>query len=58
MQLSSQDFNTKPYIIYSHGNSSDLSDAFLFFKKLVQLIRFNVVVYDYSGYGISKAETT
>ena len=55
LQLLGDDFSNKPYLVYSHGNSSDLSDAFLFFKKMTRFLKLNIVVYDYSGYGISKA---
>lgn len=39
--------------MYSHGNSSDLADAFLFFTKFTKCVKVDVVIYDYTGYGAS-----
>ena len=41
-------------IIYSHGNSSDLSGGLSFLLELAEKRNINVVVYDYTGYGASK----
>ena len=38
-------------IIYSHGNSSDLSDAIVFLEGLALHYNIDVLGYDYSGYG-------
>lgn len=46
--------NCKGTIIYSHGNSSDLSHSVSFLSKFAaQLPIFNYVAYDYTGYGQS-----
>jgi pimeloyl-ACP methyl ester carboxylesterase len=49
----------RPTVVYSHGNSSDISDAYLFFQRLLrtETLSINVCLYDYSGYGISKFGT-
>lgn len=41
--------------MYSHGNSSDLSDALIFLEGLALHYGVNVLGYDYSGYGQSRA---
>ena len=40
-------------IIYSHGNSSDLSDSMRFMGKFMKYHQFNSIVYDFTGYGAS-----
>ena len=42
-------------IVYSHGNSSDMSDAILFLEGLALNYNIDVLGYDYSGYGESRA---
>lgn len=39
--------------IYSHGNSSDIGGCLAFAIMLSYYFTVNVVVYDYTGYGIS-----
>lgn len=59
MKLKEQVGKNKPYILYSHGNSSDIADAYYFFINLAKTIPYNYILYDYTGYGISKkSETT
>ena len=41
-------------IIYSHGNSSDLSDCLPFLLELMNVRNVDIVVYDYTGYGASR----
>lgn len=41
-------------VIYSHGNASDLGDAYLFAEKLALLYQLDVITYDYTGYGLGK----
>jgi hypothetical protein len=38
-------------IIYSHGNSSDLSESIVFIEGLAIKYGCDVIGYDYSGYG-------
>ena len=49
-------------MIYSHGNSSDLADAIRFLellgKKNNERVAFNLVSYDFSGYGESEVRET
>lgn len=41
-------------VIYSHGNSSDLSQSLGFISKFAACFpKFDYVVYDYTGYGKS-----
>ena len=41
-------------LIYSHGNSSDLSNSFAFITKFAAKFPFlDFIVYDYTGYGKS-----
>ena len=50
--------HTKPIndlvIVYSHGNSSDLSESLTFLENLALTYGVDVVGYDYSGYGESR----
>ena len=40
--------------IYSHGNSSDLSDSFHFITKFAAKFPYlDYIIYDYTGYGRS-----
>lgn len=48
----------KSTIIYSHGNSSDLSVSLRFVAALAELHKVNYIVYDYTGYGNSKLKET
>lgn len=42
-------------LIYSHGNSSDLSQSLTFVSAMAQLHPYlDFIVYDYTGYGQSK----
>ena len=40
-------------IIYSHGNSSDLEDNLPFLTSLSNVLKCDVISYDYSGFGCS-----
>ena len=45
-------------VIYSHGNSSDLSQSLGFISKFAACFtKFDYVVYDYTGYGKSNIKT-
>ena len=45
-------------IVYSHGNNEDLIDALGFASRLSKSIKAEFIVYDYSGYGDSKINST
>jgi pimeloyl-ACP methyl ester carboxylesterase len=45
--------NPKKYIIFSHGNGSDLYSMFSYFKYWADICDVCVVGYDYIGYGVS-----
>lgn len=42
------------YIVFSHGNGSDIATMFDYFKALANSCGVNVVGYDYIGYGLSR----
>ena len=45
-------------VIYSHGNSSDLSQSLSFVAKFSAYYpKFDYIVYDYTGYGKSNKKT-
>lgn len=39
-------------MIYSHGNASDLGDVYFFSERLVKEYDVDMLIYDYTGYGI------
>jgi hypothetical protein len=44
-------------VIYSHGNSSDLSHSLSFIAKFASTFpKFDYLVYDYTGYGKSRKQ--
>lgn len=43
-------------VIYSHGNASDLGDVYFFAEKLSALYTLDILIYDYTGYGIGKGK--
>lgn len=45
--------NLKKYIIFSHGNGSDINSLFEFAKQLADTVHAHVVLYTYPGYGTS-----
>lgn len=49
-------FNEFPqkYIVFSHGNSSDILTMFEYFKDLADELNIGVIGYDYIGYGLSE----
>jgi len=45
-------------LIYSHGNSSDLSQSLSFISKFSACFpRFDYIAYDYTGYGKSNKKS-
>lgn len=51
------DTGSKYTILYSHGNGCDIGECYSFLKKLSS-IGYNVIAYDYYGYGLSGEEQT
>ena len=51
MEYVNQD--TKNLVIYSHGNAENLLNCMQFVRELSQKLRSNVLVYEYSGYGLN-----
>jgi len=49
-----EDINVRPTVLFSHGNAEDLNNALKFCKMIQENCHVNVLVYDYSGYGISE----
>ena len=47
----------RKYIIFSHGNGSDIASLFEFGKKLADISSCYVVLYTYPGYGTSVSHT-
>jgi hypothetical protein len=50
--------NKKSTIVFSHGNSSDLSTIYSFLIDLATVLKVDVVSYDYSGYGRSEGRAS
>ena len=48
--------NNPKYIIFSHGNASDISSIHNYLHYLYKQLDCNVIGYDYSGYGLSTGE--
>ena len=46
------------YIIFSHGNGTNIFNSYEFGKHLAKETKYNVVLYDYIGYGISEGDST
>ncbi|BCS83155.1 alpha/beta hydrolase [Cotonvirus japonicus] len=44
----------KKYIVFSHGNGSDIYSMFHYLKKLSNQLNVGIVCYDYVGYGLSR----
>ena len=45
--------NAKYTILYSHGNAEDMSQISEYLKDLSERLNVNIILYDYSGYGLS-----
>jgi hypothetical protein len=43
-------------VIYSHGNASDLGDVYFFAEKFATLYSVDILIYDYTGYGLGKGK--
>jgi len=51
------DEQTPPlYLVYSHGNAADVGNMFHRCSMIAYALDINVLVYDYSGYGLSKGQ--
>ena len=46
--------NPSKYIVWSHGNGTDIYDMYLYFTKLCDELNVCVIAYDYVGYGLSE----
>jgi len=42
---------SKNYIVFSHGNASDIYQMYNFCENLANMAKCNVIIYDYIGYG-------
>ncbi|RYG97508.1 alpha/beta hydrolase [archaeon] len=42
-------------ILYSHGNASDIGAMYVVYALISRALKINIVAYDYTGYGASKA---
>ena len=59
VEVKQRKLKTDTTIIYSHGNSSDLSSGLSYLLDFMKIRNVNVIVYDYTGYGASEiAEST
>jgi pimeloyl-ACP methyl ester carboxylesterase len=47
-------WNPTKYIVFSHGNASDIFTMFEYFEQLADACGAGVVGYDYVGYGLSR----
>lgn len=52
------DYNCFPekYIVFSHGNGSDIYSMFSYLKQLSNKLNVGILAYDYVGYGLSRDE--
>lgn len=48
--------NINKYIVFSHGNATDIYNMYHYCKYLVLLHEINVICYDYPGYGESSGD--
>lgn len=46
------DFNK--YIVFSHGNASDIYELYRYFETLANILNVCIVAYDYVGYGLAR----
>lgn len=58
VSLKKKNSNPPLTIIYSHGNSSDLSDSVHFMLEFLTFFDVEVIQYDYTGYGESRLKGT
>eukprot|EP01017_Pseudomicrothorax_dubius_P006261 TRINITY_DN11759_c0_g1_i11.p1 TRINITY_DN11759_c0_g1~~TRINITY_DN11759_c0_g1_i11.p1 ORF type:complete len:353 (-),score=57.57 TRINITY_DN11759_c0_g1_i11:121-1179(-) len=56
--LQNQSYSQEKLIIFSHGNSSDLGDNYIFLLELMSFYECNVLAYDYTGYGLAGNKPT
>uniref|UniRef100_A0A3B0MYF4 Alpha/beta hydrolase family, putative n=1 Tax=Theileria annulata TaxID=5874 RepID=A0A3B0MYF4_THEAN len=50
--------NQEIYILYSHGNNTDIGHMFFKYTRLCTFLNVNLVSYDYSGYGHSSGKAS
>lgn len=50
--------NYNKYLIYSHGNASDIYDMDNYFETICDRLNVCVIGYDYVGYGLSEGDPT
>ncbi|AGC01951.1 Alpha/beta hydrolase family protein [Acanthamoeba polyphaga moumouvirus] len=46
----------KKYIVFSHGNASDIYSMFTYLRQLSNDLNVGILAYDYVGYGLSREE--
>eukprot|EP01083_Nonionella_stella_P008146 23515_1 len=51
-----QQTSAKYTILYSHGNAEDMSQISNYLKDLGTRLSINILLYDYSGYGLSEGD--
>ena len=54
VEVKQKKFKTNTTLIYSHGNSSDLSSGLSYLLEFMKIRNVNIIVYDYTGYGASE----
>ena len=54
--LDEDDNASKFFLIYFHGNAEDLGYSYDFLFDIRQDLKINVVIMEYSGYGIYQGE--
>eukprot|EP00375_Theileria_parva_P001653 XP_764327.1 hypothetical protein [Theileria parva strain Muguga] len=50
--------NEEIYILFSHGNNTDIGHMFFKYTRLCAFLNVNLVSYDYSGYGHSSGKAS
>lgn len=49
-----QSTSSKKCMIYSHGNSGNITTSIKYFEQLAKELNVSVIIYDYVGYGLSR----
>lgn len=58
LMITPESFNQIKYIVFSHGNASDIYSMYGYCKLLSITHNATVICYDYPGYGITKGRPT
>ena len=51
-------YNTRKWIVFSHGNAATIFDYYYYAKRLSTVLSVNCIFYDYPGYGFSTGTPT